>query len=239
MARKMKVAASILACDFSKLRDEVKKCEDAGIDLLHIDVMDGHFVPNLTIGPVIIDSIRPYTNLPIDSHLMIENPGMYIKDYVEAGSDIVTVHIESYGEYRPASRGTGKFPKEVDSIDSEALLKDLKKIKSSGTIASVTLNPGTPLSCIQGVLKDVDKVLIMSVNPGFAGQKFMNEVVPKIKDLRKVYDKDIEVDGGMNAETVPIVIDAGANIIVTASYFFKSKDPKEAVKVLKEIGEKR
>ncbi len=232
MTNNIKIAPSIIAADFSCLRKEVKKAEDSGADLIHIDVMDGHFVPNITIGSMIVEAIRPHTKLLIDSHLMIENPSFYIKDFLNAGSDIITVHAECYGRLRPASKGRFDFPKEVDRIDSRLLIKDIRKIKSSGAKAAVAINPGTPL-CIKEALKDLDMVLIMSVNPGFYGQAFMPKILPKIRDLRKIFNKDIEVDGGINDKNAKDVIDAGANILVTGSYFFKSKNPKEAIKRLK------
>jgi len=232
MNRKVKISASILCADFSRLKDEIKKCEDAGVDGLHMDVMDGHFVPNITIGPVIIEAIRPLTKLPIESHLMIENPGMYIDDFVNAGSDIISIHAECYGPLREACRGLGKFPKEVDTIDAQKARVDIQKIKGKGKKAFLVLNPGTPV-CIEALLNEIDGVLIMSVNPGFAKQKFMPVALAKIQQLRQIFDKDIAVDGGINAETIPAVLKAGANVLATASYFFGSKDPKDLVKHLK------
>ncbi len=230
----IQIAASILSCDFSRLADEIKKCNDAGVDLLHIDVMDGHFVPNITIGPIIVEAIRPLTKLPIDAHLMIENPFMFIEKFIAAGCDIITLHAECYGKLRAHSDGLGKFPKEIDKIDVAKVKKDIEAIKKRGKKVGLTLNPGTPL-CIEEVLDDLDKVLIMSVNPGFAGQKFMPEVLPKITALRKIFDKDIEVDGGINEQTAPLAIDAGANILATASCFFGSNNPKELVQRLKNL----
>jgi ribulose-phosphate 3-epimerase len=226
----IKIAASILSCDFSRLADEIKKCNDAGIDILHIDVMDGHFVPNITIGPIIVEAIRPLTKLPIDAHLMIENPSMCIDKFIDAGSDIITLHAECYG----LSRGLGKFPKEVDKIDVSKAIKDILAIKNRGKKVGLTLNPGTPL-CIEEVLEELDKVLIMSVNPGFAGQKFMPEVLPKIRRLRQIFNRDIEVDGGINEETALLAVQAGANILATASCFFSSQEPDGLVRRLKSI----
>jgi len=234
VSKEIKVAASILAADFANLGSEIKKCEAAGIDFLHIDVMDNHFVPNITMGPVVVTALKPLTKIPLDAHLMIENPGTYIEDYIKAGCQIITLHAECYGDLKPASRGRDKFPKEIEKIDAEKARGDLKRIKAMGAKAAITLNPGTPL-CIQDLLDDLDKVLIMSVNPGFAGQKFMNSVIPKVESLRKIYDGEIEVDGGINNETAKRAVAAGANILATASYFFGSKDPKAAVAALKRL----
>ncbi|MFH1407405.1 MAG: ribulose-phosphate 3-epimerase [Candidatus Omnitrophota bacterium] len=233
MSVPIKVAPSILSCDFANLGGEMQKCQRAGADMVHIDVMDGHFAPNLTIGPVIIKAIRPHTKILLEAHLMIESPGVFIEDYVKAGSDIITVHAECYGELLPESSGMGKFPKVVKNIGASKMQRDLQKIKSLGAKAAVALNPDTPL-CIQDVLDDLDMVLIMSVNPGFAGQKFMPSILPKIKALREIFKKDIGVDGGINAETSKLVLDAGANVLVTASYFFSSGDPSGLVKSLKQ-----
>jgi len=212
----------------------MKKCEDAGIDLIHLDVMDGHFVPNITIGFVVARAIKGCTDIPLDAHLMIEDPGLYIEDFVKAGCDIITVHAECYGERTKASKGRSQYPKEVRNVDVAKARKDLKKIKALGAKAAMALNPGTPL-CIKGCLDDLDMVLIMSVNPGFAGQKFMGSILPKVKELSKIYDGDIAVDGGINDITGKEVVSEGANVLATASYFFKADDPREAVKKLKQL----
>lgn len=237
MPNSIKVSASILCANFSKLSDEIKKCEDAGVDSFHVDVMDGHFVPNITIGPVIIEAIRPLTKLPIETHLMIENPGMYIDTFIDAGSDALMIQAECYGPLREASKGLGKFPKEVDSINSKIAREDIVKIKNCGKRAFMVINPGTPL-CIEAVLSDLDGVLIMSVNPGFAKQKFIPTALPKIQQLRKIYKGDIAIDGGINETTAKEAVDAGANVLATASYFFGARNPKEIVNYLKRLGKK-
>ncbi len=237
MSNSIKVSASILCANFAKLADEIKKCEDAGVDSFHVDVMDGHFVPNITIGPVIIEAMRPLTKLPIETHLMIENPGMYIDTFIDAGSDAVMIQSECYGPLREASRGLGKFPKEVDSINPKAAKEDIAKIKNRGKRAFMVINPGTPL-CIEPVLADLDGVLIMSVNPGFAKQKFMPVALPKIQKLRASFKGDIAIDGGINETTAKEAVDAGANVLATASYFFGAKNPKEIVKYLKNLGKR-
>ncbi len=229
---RLSVSASILCADFTRLGEEIRKTEEAGADMIHVDVMDGHFVPNITIGPVIVNAIRPLTRLPIEAHLMIENPGNYIEAFAEAGTDIISVHAECYGTRRASSRLPGQFPKEIDEIDPALVRKDISKIKSLGRRIFLTINPGTPM-CLQPVLKDIDGILIMSVNPGFAKQAFMPEVLDKIRELRKIYSGDISIDGGINDKTAPQAVKAGANILVTASYFYGAKDRAQVVKILK------
>ncbi|MFH1778171.1 MAG: ribulose-phosphate 3-epimerase [Candidatus Omnitrophota bacterium] len=232
---KIKIAPSILSCDFASLSQEIERCNRAKVDMFHIDVMDGHFVPNLTIGPIIIKSIRPYTKLPIEAHLMIENPAYYIKDYIAAGADIITVHAESLGRLKKKSQGFGKFPKEITSFDEKKARWILREIKKQGAGTGIALNPGTPL-CIKDILDDLDMVLIMSVNPGFAGQSFKPEVLSKVKALRKIFSKDIAVDGGVSSKTAPLVISAGANMLVTASFLFGAKNLNKTVRLLKNLG---
>jgi len=215
----IKIAPSILSADFSRLGQEVHRAEKAGADLIHIDVMDGHFVPNITIGPVVVESIKSKTSIPLDVHLMIENPDKYIDAFAEAGADIITVHVEA----------------------SEHLYKTLDHIRKSSKTVGVSLNPSTPIARIEHVLKHVDMVLLMTVNPGFGGQKFIRSVLPKIKELKQIVDKadlsvDIEVDGGIDKTTVADVVKAGASILVAGTAIFKAPDIKEAIKVLRTIG---
>ncbi len=226
MKKDILVAPSILSADFSRLGEEVKKIEDAGANMVHIDVMDGCFVPNITIGPVVVAAIRKVTVLPLDVHLMIEEPHKFIKEFSDAGSDIITIHAEAYG--LNTKKGNSKS---ADKIDEGKIKDTLKQIKALGKKAGVSLNPGSPF-CIKNILDEVNMILIMSVHPGFGGQKFIESVVPKIKEARKVYPGDIEVDGGINDKNVKSVVDAGANIIVAGSYFFGASDPKGAVKKL-------
>ncbi len=234
MHKNIQISASILCADFMNLGNEIKKCEDAGVDMIHVDVMDGHFVPNISIGKVIVEAIRPCTKLPIEAHLMIENPGRYIDDFINAGTDIVSIHAECYGERREHCSQPGQFPKEVDQIDIEQARGDIDKIKSKGKRAFMVVNPGTPL-CFSPLLNQLDGVLIMSVNPGFAKQKFMPEVLSKVRDLRVGFDGDIAIDGGMNASSVPEALKAGVNIFATASYLFGSQNPGETVQHLKSL----
>ena len=203
MAQNIKISPSILSADFSILGDEIKSLEKAGADLIHIDVMDGNFVPNITMGPPIIKMVRKCTKLPFDVHLMISPVEKYIKAFADAGSDIITIHPEA----------------------TDNLKRAVGTIKSLGKKAGVSLNPKTPISALMDVINDIDLILIMSVNPGFAGQSFMGEVLPKVTELRKmINDKklkiDIEIDGGINFETAPLAIKAGANILVSGTTIF-------------------
>jgi len=206
---KVKIAASILSADFRRLDNEIKKVESAGADLIHIDVMDGHFVPNISIGPVVVKDIRRATKLPLDVHLMIEHPEKYIDDFIRAGSDMITVHIET------ASKT------EVKNFKAELTRANVK--------LGISLNPDTPLSKIEGLLGEVDFVLVMSVFPGFSGQKFIPSVLPKIKKLRAIFGGDISVDGGINHKTAGALIKAGANILAVGSYIFGAKNIKSAI----------
>lgn len=206
---RIKIAPSILSADFSCLDREIGRVEKAGADMLHIDVMDGHFVPNITIGPVVVKYIRKVTKMPLDVHLMIENPQEYINEFVKAGSDMITVHIET-----------------ISTSKLRAVSLELKEKKVK---LGVSLNPATPLSKIKPVLGFVDFVLVMSVNPGFSGQAFIPEALPKIKELRSIFDGDISVDGGINDKVAGKVIKAGANILAAGSYIFGAMDVKLAI----------
>ncbi|OGX34499.1 MAG: hypothetical protein A3C36_03460 [Omnitrophica WOR_2 bacterium RIFCSPHIGHO2_02_FULL_52_10] len=235
MGKAIQVSASILCADFTQLGDEIKKCEAAGVDILHVDVMDGLFVPNITIGNVIIEAIRPLTRLPIEAHLMIERPGRYIEDFIQSGADIISVHAECYGPRREGCRGPDQYPKEVDTIDAAMAQKDIAKIKAKGKKAFMALNPGTTV-CFGALIKDLDGVLVMSVNPGFAKQKFLPSVLSKVKELRAYFKGHIAIDGGINDSTAPMAVKAGADILATASYFFGSDNPGAAVRHLKSLG---
>ncbi|MGG1398342.1 ribulose-phosphate 3-epimerase [Bacillus salipaludis] len=208
----VKIAPSILSADFSKLGEEILAVEKAGADYIHIDVMDGHFVPNITIGPLIVEAIRPVTKLPLDVHLMIENPDQYIETFVKAGADIITVHVEA----------------------CRHLHRSIHHIKSLGVKAGVVLNPATPVETIQHIIADVDMVLLMSVNPGFGGQKFIPEVLPKIKKVKELAEQkgqelEIEIDGGVNPETAKLCIEAGANVLVAGSAVYNEDDYARAI----------
>ena len=212
----LKIAPSILAADFSKLAEEVKCVDSLGADYIHIDVMDGHFVPNITLGPGIVKCLRPHTELPFDVHLMIENPDQYIKDFKEAGADIITVHVEA----------------------CRHLHRTLQLIKQYEMQCGVVLNPHTPLEMIKHVLQEVDWILIMSVNPGFGGQTFIPDSLNKIATLnqwRQVQNLSyvIEVDGGVNEETARLCEEAGADVVVAGSAVFNAVDRQLAIQKIK------
>ena len=209
----IKVAPSILSADFANLRDSVSKVEDAGVEILHIDVMDGHFVPNITIGTPVVRSLRKVSKMTFDVHLMIENPERYIEDFVKAGADHITVHIEA----------------------TKHIHRLIQQIKSFGISVGVALNPATSLETLTYIVQELDMVLLMSVNPGFGGQKFIYSVLPKIVALSTVLNEvnpecKIEVDGGINLDTVALVSSAGAEIVVAGAAVFGKPDPARAVK---------
>ncbi|GBG56167.1 ribulose-phosphate 3-epimerase [Sporomusaceae bacterium FL31] len=212
----IKIAPSILSADFSQLGDEIKKVEAAGADMIHIDVMDGHFVPNLTFGPPVIAALRKVTQLPFDVHLMVKNPQDLIDPFVKAGADIITLHAET----------------------SPHLHRLIQNVKELGVKAAVALNPSTPLSTIEEILDELDMILIMSVNPGFGGQKFISSALNKIERLRTLLNErdlaaDIQVDGGINEGTAAQVVAAGANILVAGSAIYGSADMVRTIQILK------
>ncbi|MDP3238248.1 MAG: ribulose-phosphate 3-epimerase [Myxococcales bacterium] len=217
MAKTVKVAPSILSADFGRLADEVRAIEQAGADYVHVDVMDGRFVPNLTIGPLVVEAVRKATTLPLDVHLMIVEPERYIGDFAKAGASIITVHQETCPH----------------------LHRTLQQIRAAGAKPSVVLNPSTPLVTIEEVLTEVDQVLLMSVNPGFGGQTFIEATVDKVKRLRAMLDAkglsavDIEVDGGINADTAKRVVAAGASVLVAGNAVFTAPDYAKAIAALR------
>ncbi|AHN20869.1 ribulose-phosphate 3-epimerase [Lysinibacillus varians] len=216
----IQIAPSILAANFAKLGEEVKDVERAGAKLIHIDVMDGHFVPNISFGSIVLDAIRPLTDLPLDVHLMIENPDQYIEQFAKAGADYITVHVEA----------------------CRHLHRTIQLIRSYGVKPGVVLNPHTPIETIQHVLQDIDMVLFMTVNPGFGGQKFIHSVVPKIEALSTIIkernlDVAIEIDGGINAETIVPCAKAGATIFVAGSAIYSKEDRTAALQEILAAGE--
>lgn len=215
-----KIAPSILSADFSRLGEEISLVEKAGADYIHVDVMDGHFVPNITIGPLVVESIRKITDLPLDVHLMISDPEKYIPEFAKAGSDIITIHAES----------------------TPHLHRAIQMIKEEGKKAGVSINPGTPVFNLEEVILDIDLILIMSVNPGFGGQKFIENTLDKISITRELLNKaesnaDLEVDGGIKTSNIKRVADAGANVFVAGSAIFGSDDYEKTIKEMKaELG---
>lgn len=212
----IKISASILNSDFTYLKSEIEKVEKAGVDMLHLDIMDGNFVPNITIGPPVIKCIRKNTKLFLDAHLMIKNPDNLLDSFIESGADLINVHAE----------------------ECPHLNRTLNYIKDAGKKTAVALNPSTPLCFIENVMGLLDMVLILTVNPGFGGQKFIPEMIQKIVKLRKMIKEckkniDIQVDGGINIETAPDVVKAGANILVMGTAIFRSDNPSEYVKKVK------
>ena len=215
---KKQIAPSILSADFSRLGEEIKAVEKAGADLIHVDVMDGHYVPNITIGPGVVSSLRKTTNLPFDVHLMIEDPDRYIDAFVDAGSNIITVHAEAVTH----------------------LHRTVQYIKAKGVRAGVSLNPSTPLSCVEEILPDIDLLLIMTVNPGFGGQKFIAGMLPKIRKARELaqargLEMAIEVDGGVTAENIGTLANAGADIFVAGAAVFGSPSYSDTISKMKGI----
>lgn len=214
----LRIAPSILSADFAKLGEEIADAEQGGADWIHVDVMDGHFVPNITLGPLVVEAIRPHTKLPLDVHLMIEEPDRYVPAFARAGADLISVHVEA----------------------CRHLHRTLGLIREQGVKAGVVLNPATPIQTIEHVLDEqLDLVLLMTVNPGFGGQKFISAVLPKIRALRAQADRlglkglHIEVDGGINEDTAPLVAEAGADVLVAGNAVFAEPDRAEAIRRLR------
>jgi ribulose-phosphate 3-epimerase len=219
MKRPLKIAPSILSADFARLGEEVRAVEQAGADWVHVDVMDGRFVPNLTLGPVVVEAVKRVTTLPLDVHLMIVEPEKYVDAFAKAGADILTVHVEACTH----------------------LHRTVQQIRAAGVKPAVVLNPATPLSTLEDILPDVEMVLLMSVNPGFGGQSFIPQVMDKVRRLRALLDArgldvDVEVDGGIHAGNAQEVVAAGANVLVAGNAVFKATDYAEAISALRSVG---
>ena len=214
----VKLAPSIIAADFARLGEQVKEAEKAGADRIHVDVMDGHFVPNISMGPVIVQSLRPVTRLPLETHLMISDPDLYLEEFAEAGSDSLLVHWEG----------------------NNNLHRTVQRVKALGKRAGIVINPATPALVLEEILQDVDQVLVMTVNPGFGAQHFIHATLPKIRRVRQMIERikpgcDLEVDGGIDPTTAPLVVEAGANVLVAGSAIFRaSKGIAAAMKRLRD-----
>jgi len=214
----MKIAPSILSADFSRLKDEIEAVEAAGADWLHVDVMDGHFVPNITIGPVVVEWVRKVTKIPVDVHLMITDPGKYAPEFIKAGADWVSIHPETCANPNTT----------------------LQKIRDLGAKASIAVNPDIPLSRVERCFADIDMILMMTVFPGFGGQAFIPDVLPKIEEVRKLIDQRklsivVEVDGGIKADNIERVVHAGAEVIVSGSGIFKTPNYAETIRQMRRV----
>ena len=218
--RQLIIAPSVLACDFSRLADEVKAVERAGADWLHLDVMDGHFVPNISFGPVVVEAVRRVTRLPLDVQLMIEHPECFAEAFLSAGANHLTVHVEAAGLKEP-----------------DAMRTFLRSLKRKHIRAGLSVRPATPAEALKPYLDELDQVLVMTVEPGFGGQAFMPEMVDKIRLLRAWFAGDIEVDGGINPETAKLVCQAGANILVAGTAIFRQRDYRAAIRALRAVQE--
>jgi len=233
------VAPSILAADFGRLAEETRRMEQAGADWIHLDVMDGHFVPNLTIGPQVVRALRLATKLPLDVHLMIENPDRYIPSFIEAGANRVTIHAEAVARGSDATRFSAEAVargSDATRFSAEAvsdLAKAVRQVRSLGVKVGVALRPKTGIEPLKGCLAELDLALLMTVNPGFGGQSFMPEVLPKIEALRKIYAGHIQVDGGINEKTAASARSAGADVMVAGTYIFSAADARAAIASLK------
>jgi ribulose-phosphate 3-epimerase len=241
------VAPSILSADFSKLGEEIKAVEHAGADWIHIDVMDGHFVPNITIGPVVVSKIRKISDIFFDVHLMIENPGKYVEQFAKAGADLITIHAETcddilstINKVKDLGCKVGVSINPETSLECDDILSTINKVKDLGCKVGVSINPETSLDVIKEIIQNVDLVLIMSVHPGFGGQSFIEDVLPKIKKTRDIIskmDKEIhlEVDGGINDKTAKTAIEYGANVLVAGNFVFTNASYRDAIKSLKQL----
>ena len=213
---KVLISPSLLACDFGRLAEEVRKVEEAGADWLHVDVMDGHFVPNLTIGPVVVEAIRRASHIPLDVHLMLDHPEQYLKPFIDAGAEYLTIHVEA-----PGLKNEG------------VVIKTLDTVRQLGARPGMSVRPRTTADSLTPFLGALDLILVMTVEPGFGGQAFIPEVVPKIRQIRDRFSRHIAVDGGMNAETGRVCREAGANVLVAGTYVFRSASYRDMIQSLR------
>ena len=212
----VRIAPSVLACDFGRVAEEVKAVERAGADWIHLDVMDGHFAPNISFGPVVIKAVRKATNLPLDVQLMIEHPERYLDAFIDAGANHITVHVEAKGLPTP-----------------EAIVAVLREMRRKNIRAGVSLRPATPVDALKPYLSEVDQILVMTVEPGFGGQAFMPSMVGKIRQCRQWFAGDLVIDGGINADTAKVVVEAGANVLVAGTAVFGKSDYRAAIDALR------
>jgi ribulose-phosphate 3-epimerase len=222
------IAPSILSADFSRLGEEIGNVERCGADLIHIDVMDGHFVPNITIGPLVVKSLRKSTTLPLDVHLMIENPDLYIEEFIRSGSDIITVHEEASRHLNRTIQKIRESSRRYDRTKTGRVFENV--------LCGVSINPHTPLYSLEEIVKEIDLILIMTVNPGFGGQEFITTMYDKIRRAKKLINRTnvlIEVDGGVNGENASRILKCGADILVSGNYIFNSVDRDKAIKSLR------
>ncbi len=233
MPSKCRVSASLLSANFLKLGDEIRATEAAGTDSFHLDVMDNHLAPNLSYGPPVIQWIRSATQLPLEVHLMIDNPHLFVADYAKAGADLLFFHIECYAAEPVNPLAIREIPRATTQPDIPQILAVIDQIKQLGVKAGITLNPNSPLTpALKPAILASDAVLIMSVNPGFSGQKFIADVLPKITEMRTYYQGDIHIDGGITNETAPLARQAGVSTLISASYLYSSADYKSAIQSL-------
>lgn len=230
MSNSVRVSASLLSANFLKLGDEIMATENAGVHSFHLDVMDNHLAPNLSYGPPVIQWIRKATQLPLEVHLMIDNPHLFVEDYAKAGADLLFFHVESYGKEPINPLQIREVPRSTHDVDLAAILKTIDQIKQLGVKAGITINPNTPLiDDLWPAIEASDAVLIMSVNPGFSGQKFLESVLPKITQIQSRAPMDVHIDGGITDQTAPQAKAAGATTLISASYLFGSADYIDAV----------
>lgn len=234
MSKHTRISASLLSANFLKLGDEIRATEEAGTDSFHLDVMDNHLAPNLSYGPPVISWIRKATTLPLEVHLMIDNPHLFVADYAKAGADLLFFHIESYGSEAIDPLKIREIPRSTKAPNVSRILEVIAQIKDLGIKAGITFNPYSPYTPdLKPAILASDAILMMSVNPGFSGQKFIADILPKMSDIRSVYDGDIHIDGGITNETAPLAREAGATTLISASYLYAATNYAQAISSLR------